>query len=86
MSNTGTSAAEHFAWARQRAMEYVDLGDGGAAMSSLISDLNKHQGTANILTPPLQGLFMGEVMLAGAKGARQFIEGLPAPIGEGSDQ
>jgi len=74
------SPAEHFEWSRQRAMEYVNLGDGGLAMSSLISDLGKHPGTAGILHPDLQGLFLGEVMLAGAEGARRFIEGIPAPV------
>lgn len=83
---SGMNAAEHFEWSRQRAMEYVNLGDGGQAMSSLISDLSTHKDTRNILTPPLQGLFIGEVMLAGAEGARRFIDGLPAPIGEGSDR
>lgn len=75
------NAAEHFAWARERATEYVEMGDGGTALSSLVSDLSKHEGTAGILTMDLQMLFMGEVMLAGAEGARRFIDGLPAPGG-----
>jgi hypothetical protein len=74
-------AAEHFDWAVTRAMEYVDLNDGGAAMSSLVSDLGTHAGTAGILNPALQGLFLGEVMLGGARGARRFIEGIPRPNG-----
>jgi hypothetical protein len=76
------TAAEHFDWAVGRAMEYVELGDPGNAMSSLISDLGKHDGTAGILNPALQGLFLGEVLLAGARGAKRFIEGLPRPGGE----
>jgi hypothetical protein len=72
------NAAEHFEWARQRAMEYVDAGDGGSAMSSMIVDLANHPGTANILDG-LETLFMGEVMLGGAEGARRFINGIPAP-------
>jgi hypothetical protein len=72
-------ALSHFNWARDRALEYVELGDGGNAMASLISDLNKHPGTAGILTPDLQYLFAGEVVIAGAAGAKQFIEGIPAP-------
>lgn len=83
---TTTTAAEHFAWARERAMEYVALGDGANAMSSLVSDLDKHADTRNILTRDLQMLFMGEVILAGADGARRFIEGIPAPYVEGSDR
>lgn len=74
-----TTAAEHFAWARGRAMEYVEAGDGGNAMASLVSDLSKHPGTAGILTADLQGLFLGEVAIGGAVGARRFIEGIPAP-------
>lgn len=73
------TARDHFDWAIGRAMEYVAMDDGGNAMASLISDLNKHPGTANILTPDLQTLFMGEVLIAGATGARRFIEGIPAP-------
>jgi len=74
------SAAEHFDWAVGRAMEYVEMGDGVNAMSSLISDLDKHEGTAGILNPPLQGLFLGEVLIGGASGAKRFIEGLPRPV------
>jgi hypothetical protein len=74
------TAAEHFDWAVERAIAELDAGDDGAsAMSSLISDLYKHPGTERILTPDLQGLFLGEVMLGGAQGARRFIEGLPRP-------
>jgi hypothetical protein len=72
-------ALEHFNWARERALEYVELGDGGGAMASLVSDLNKHPGTARILTPDLQYLFAGEVVIGGAAGAKQFIEGIPVP-------
>jgi hypothetical protein len=73
------NAAEHFDWAVGRAMEYVEMGDGGNAMASLISDLGKHEDTAGILSEDLQGLFMMEVVLGGAQGARRFIEGIPRP-------
>ena len=71
-------AAEHFDWAVGRAMEYVELGDGVTAMASLVSDFRKHDGTAHILDN-LMVLFIGEVTLGGATGARRFIEGLPRP-------
>lgn len=74
------NAAEHFAWARERAMEYVGLGDGANAMASFVSDLNKHPGTACILTPDLMYLFAGEVAIGGAHGARLFIDGLAGPV------
>jgi hypothetical protein len=73
-------AAEHFDWAKTRALAELDAGDDGAtAMASMISDLYKHKDTERILTSDLQGLFMMEVMLGGAAGARRFIEGLPRP-------
>jgi hypothetical protein len=74
------NAAEHFDWAVGRAMEYVELNDGGSAVASLVSDLGKHEGTASILNRDLRGLFMMEVILGGAQGARRFIEGLPRPV------
>jgi hypothetical protein len=74
------NAAEHFDWAVGRAMEYVEMGDAGNAMASLVSDLGKHEGTSGILNEDLLFLFTGEVMLDGARGARRFIEGLPRPV------
>jgi hypothetical protein len=73
------NAAEHFDWAVGRSMEYVEAGDAGNAMASLVSDFGKHSGTANILTQDLQQLFLMEVMLGGPTGARRFIEGIPRP-------
>lgn len=74
------NAAEYFDWAVGRAMEYVELGDGASAHASLSSDLGKHEGTAGILTVDLQYLFIGEVAIGGARGAKRFIEGLPRPV------
>lgn len=37
---------EHVAWCKQRALELIDAGDEIAAMSSIVSDLNKGEGTA----------------------------------------
>lgn len=74
-----TTAAEHFEWAKTRAIEYVDAGEAASAMSSFVSDLNKHPGTSGILDDTLTMLFAGEVMLAGAAGARRFIDGLAGP-------
>jgi hypothetical protein len=72
------SAAEHFDWAVGRAMEYVEMGDARGAMSSLVTDLGKHQDTRTMLRP-LMPLFVAEIQLDGARGARRFIEGLPRP-------
>lgn len=35
--------SEHLAWAKQRAHEYVDRGDLATAITSMISDLGKHE-------------------------------------------
>jgi hypothetical protein len=37
--------AEHLKWAKDRALEYADMGDVSQAMASLGSDLNKHPET-----------------------------------------
>ncbi len=76
------NAAEHFDWAIGRAMEYVEMDQAANALGSLTSDLGKHPATAGILTPELQSLFVGEIWIAGAAGARRFIEGLPRPGGD----
>jgi hypothetical protein len=39
--------AEHLAWAKGRALEFIDLGDGTHAVASLISDLSKHDAWKN---------------------------------------
>lgn len=33
---------EHLAWAKQRAHEYVEMGDNQNAIASMLSDLGKH--------------------------------------------
>lgn len=38
--------AEHMAWAKQRALEYVERGELSSAIASMISDLGKHPETA----------------------------------------
>lgn len=36
--------AEHVAWAKERALEYVEAGQLTDAWTSLVSDLGKHEG------------------------------------------
>lgn len=36
--------SEHLAWAKQRALEYVDAGDLRSAVALMGSDLQKHDG------------------------------------------
>lgn len=74
------NAAEHFDWAITRATEHLDQNQAGNAMASLVSDFNKHPGTAGILTSDLQLLMTGEILVGGARGLRRFIEGIPRPV------
>ena len=67
--------AEHLAWCKKRALEYVDAGDLPQAFASMGSDLGKHPETANH-----SGIQLGAMMLfAGHLGTpekmRKFIEG-----------
>lgn len=48
--------AEHLAWCKQRALEYVDAGDLNNAFTSMASDMRKHPETA---TTDVQVLGMG---------------------------
>lgn len=75
-------ARAHFDWAIGRATEYLDLGQAENAMASLASDLNKHPGTAGILTGDLHLLMFGEYAVGGVAGVRRFIEGLSGPAGK----
>ena len=38
--------AEHLQWAKDRALEYADMGDTTNAIASMTSDLSKHPDTA----------------------------------------
>jgi fructose-1-phosphate kinase PfkB-like protein len=42
------SRADHMAWAKARAIEYVEAGDAKNALASLLSDLSKHPDTAGL--------------------------------------
>jgi hypothetical protein len=53
------SRAEHLAWCKQRALEYVEAGDLQGAFASMGSDMNKHPETAD---SPVQMLGMGLLM------------------------
>lgn len=41
-----TSRAEHVAWAKQRALEYAEIGDAANCIASMLSDMRKHRETA----------------------------------------
>jgi hypothetical protein len=58
---TYITRAEHLAWCKQRALEYVDAGDLQNAFNSMASDMSKHPETNN---PDLQDVGL-MLLLAG---------------------
>jgi len=66
--------AEHLEWCKQRAREYLERGDINQAVTSMLSDLSKHDETrhAGEAMAPVGMLYL---MNRDADGARRFIEG-----------
>lgn len=67
--------AEHLAWCKQRALEYVDANNLTNAMASLTSSLNKHPETVGH-----SGIELGMMLMLGGRlntpeQMRTFIEG-----------
>lgn len=69
--------AEHLAWAKQRALEYVDRGDLQTAVISMASDLQKHEAWAN--SGMVIGMLVTEAAMfeipKGPHAVRRWIEG-----------
>lgn len=69
--------AEHMAWCKRRALEYVELGDFAGAFASFTSDLTKHAETAGqldfITMVGFPLLMSGQLNTADKM--REFIEG-----------
>lgn len=75
MEETTVSRADHLAWCKTRAMEYVENGDTQQAFSSMGSDLRKHPETKDHIGIELGmlQLLTGELKTPAAM--RRFIEG-----------
>lgn len=69
--------AEHLAWCKRRALEYVEAGDLHQAFSSMASDLGKHSETegARKLCGELGMPMLLGGMLNTKDEMRRFIEG-----------
>ena len=65
--------AEHLAWAKQRALEYVDQGDIASAIASMISDLRKHPELEKSAAPA--GVLMFTIDTRSPDSVRKWIEG-----------
>lgn len=71
-----TTRNEHLAWAKERALEYVD--DAGSpvdAITSLLSDLRKHPDTRDHGGIELTGMLMLGGFLTDQSEVRRHIEG-----------
>jgi hypothetical protein len=67
-----TERAQHLAWCRQRALEILDGGDKIAAVTSLMSDLLKHDKT--LPTVPIVRRSVSVQLHGTAQEIRAFIE------------
>lgn len=64
---------EHMQWCKDRALEYVKLGDGKEAMMSMISDLRKHEDT--VKSVPISFAIMLTVDSDDIEAVKNFITG-----------
>jgi hypothetical protein len=73
----GMTRAQHLAWAKERALAYVDTGDLTAAFTSLSSDLTKHPelGAASTIQNELGLMQLMAGQLESPKQMREWIEG-----------
>ena len=67
-----TESAEYVAWCKQRALEYVDLGDLVQVVTSMISDMSNHPESDK---PALNMLMFSGMMEAqrGTDAVRKWI-------------
>lgn len=65
--------AEHLAWCKERALEYVVAGDLTGAVASMTSDLGKHPDT--LASAELVVLVMPDVMAGDARRVRDWVTG-----------
>ena len=67
--------AEHLAWCKKRALEYVDRGDAVNGLTSMFSDLDKHPETKDHKGTQIGVMLMMTGALSSPAEARRFIEG-----------
>jgi len=71
-----STRSEHMAWAKERALAYVDAGDFTTALASLTSDVSKHPETADHGGIDLGYLLLMSGGLSTGPEMRAFIEGM----------
>ena len=65
--------AEHLQWCKDRALEYVNRGDGKNAVASMLSDLRKHPETEGSVE--IGAILMFATNLNDMTAVRRFVEG-----------
>lgn len=72
---TERTRAEHLAWCKSRALEYIDKGQINEGLTSMMSDMAKHPETK---APALDQMTVGLMMIGALSTraeARRHIEG-----------
>lgn len=65
---------QHLEWCKKRAHEYLARGDVQNAVTSMLSDMNKHPET-ELKSPTLKMLGMMAIQSGSHSEARRFIDG-----------
>ena len=68
--------ADHLAWCKTRALQYVDAGDLDNAFASMVSDLRKHPETKDHAALEFGLMLLLGGQLSTAPQMREFINGL----------
>lgn len=70
-----TTRAEYLAWCKQRVHEYLERGDIKNGVTSMLSDMQKHEETALPNNSPLAMLGMMAIMSGDLREAQRFVDG-----------
>ena len=75
----GMNRQEHLAWCKDRALAYVNKGDLSSAVTSMVSDLTKHELTKSLAESPAMSMISifaaRDAMLGNVEAVRRFITG-----------
>jgi len=69
---------EHFNWCKERAFQYLDMGDAQQGFTSFVSDMSANPDTSKRMNPILNAIGMMEI-LRGPEAVRRWIDGFPSP-------
>ena len=74
-TQTEISRADHLAWCKQRALQYVEMGDVNQAYASMGSDMSKHPETKDHSALQLGMMLLMGGHLSNPAKMREFING-----------